>query len=54
MQAEILPGIRQKIAYSSQEGFVCFVAEDAQKPEGIVGVVEVGIQAGKVCSELVF
>ena len=48
MQAEILPQIRQKISHDSRKGFVVFVAEDAQNPDGIVGVVEVGIQSGKV------
>lgn len=50
MQAEILPQIRQKISVDTQKGFVVLVAEDAHNPEGIVGVVEVGIQSGRVRS----
>lgn len=50
LQAEVLSQVRQKTRYSAQDGFACLVAEDARDPKGIVGVVEVGIQAGKVNS----
>ena len=48
LQAEVLPQVRQKMSVDSRQGFIVLVAEDARNPEGIVGVVEVGIQSGKV------
>ena len=47
-QAEVLSVVRAKTSHRPQEGFLCLVAEDARNPAGIVGVVEVSLQSGKV------
>lgn len=48
VQAEVLAGLKEKLKYSPQEGFVCLVAENATNPQGITGVVEISLQAQKV------
>lgn len=46
-QAEVYSGLRTKTTYAARDGFQCLIAEDAQQPGNLVGVIEVSLQSGK-------
>lgn len=49
MQGEVLAGLQQKLKYSERERtFCCLVAEGAEQPDALAGVVEVSLQGEPV------
>ena len=50
LQGEIWEVLKTKLQTGIDDGFCCLVAEDASKPAGILGIIEVSLQNEQVCS----